>query len=270
MPLLLKQVEPGRGALWVRDAFRLYARRPLAFTLMFVSYLAAVVLVSWLPFVGSLLIVMSLPLLSLGFMIASQSALFGGPVTPLQFAEPLRGDPARRRALLLLCGLFGAGAVVIALLCDSVSNHAWQRLLALMAGGNASAEQFAAIADEPAVERAQLLLAGLASLLAVPFWHAPALVHWGGQGAGQALFSSTLAVWRCKGAFLVYTLVWVAATLVFSFAASLLLALSGALQAVWMLAAAAMLLFQTVFYVSLLFTFNDSFGGTEARPAEPA
>jgi hypothetical protein len=38
----------------------------------------------------------------------------------------------------------------------------------------------------------------------VPFWHAPGLVHWGSQGVGQALFSSTLAVWRCRGAFVVY------------------------------------------------------------------
>ena len=27
----------------------------------------------------------------------------------------------------------------------------------------------------------------MGALLSVPFWHAPALVHWGGQGLTQAL-----------------------------------------------------------------------------------
>ena len=37
-------------------------------------------------------------MLSLGFMVATQSALRGGPVTPGQFVEPLLGDPQRARA----------------------------------------------------------------------------------------------------------------------------------------------------------------------------
>ena len=56
---------------------------------------------------------------------------------------------------------------------------------------------------------------GLAACLSVPFWHAPALVYWQGQGVGQALFSSTLAVWRCKGAFLMYSLAWVGVIAIF-------------------------------------------------------
>ena len=42
----------------------------------------------------------------------------------------------------------------------------------------------------------------------MPFWHAPALVYWGGQTVGKSLFFSTVACWRNKGAFAVYALDW--------------------------------------------------------------
>ena len=78
MALLLKSVEPARGARWVGDAFRLFARRPLAFTSLFVLFLFVALFSALVPLLGGVLQMMLLPLLSLGFMIASQSALTGG------------------------------------------------------------------------------------------------------------------------------------------------------------------------------------------------
>jgi len=264
MPLLLKPVAPARGAHWMRDAFRLFARRPLAFTMMFVAFLFAALVVSLLPLVGGVLQMMSLPMLSLGFMVASQSALLDGPVRAAQFIEPLRGDPARRRSLLILCVAYGAAAIAILLLCDAISGGAMQRLQDLMAAGTASQTEIDAVLLEPGVGAAVLTGLVLGSLLSVPFWHAPALVHWGAQGVGQALFSSTLAVWRSKGAFLVYGLVWLGLIVGFGVVAATLFSLFGARQLGSLLALPAGLLFSTVFYVSLLFTFNDSFGGAQA------
>ena len=60
------------------------------------------------------------------------------------------------------------------------------------------------------------LLGGLGTLLSIPYWFAPALVHWGGQGVGQSLFSSTLALWRNKGAFTTFMATWVAVVAVTS------------------------------------------------------
>ena len=104
-----------------------------------------------------------------------------------------------------------------------------------------------------------LLRFGLAGLLSVPFWHAPALVHWGGQPAAKALFFSLMACWRNRGAFFVYALTWAAVILLFAVVANLLFAMLGHIQ--WMAAAAmpASLVFSTVFYVSLYFTFADCF-----------
>jgi hypothetical protein len=269
MPLSLKPVDASRGARWVRDAVALYMRRPLLFTMMFVVFLSAAMVVSLVPIVGGVVQMMSLPLLSLGFMVASQSALLDGPVQPGQFIEPLKGDPKKRRALLLLCALYGVCAIAILLLCDSVSHGAMQRLQGLMASDSPQAQaEIAALLSEPGVRNAALLGTLLGTALSVPFWHAPALVHWGAQSVGQALFSSTLAVWRTKGAFLVYGLVWVAMIFAFGFLSALLLGLLGFGGMGPLVALPAGLLFSTVFYISLLFAFNDSFGGSQARPGE--
>jgi hypothetical protein len=135
----------------------------------------------------------------------------------------------------------------------------------------ASATQIDAVLSEPGVALAAFTGAVLGSLLAVPFWHAPALVHWGGQRAAQSLFSSTVAVWRSKGAFLVYGLGWTALVLLFGLVTAVVFGLFGKAQYGSMLALPAGLVFSTVFYVSLLFTFNDSFGGgaVEAPASEP-
>jgi len=269
MPLLLRQVDPPRGVRWIRDAFALYARRPLAFTLMFVAFLGAALVVALVPIVGGVLQMMSLPMLTLGFMVASQSALLDGPVSPRQFIEPLRADPARRRSLLILCLIYGVAAVAILLLCDMISGNAMLRLQRLIAAGNPRPDEMDAIFGEPRVAFALLVGALLGSTLSVPFWHAPALVHWGAQGVAQALFSSTLALWRSKGAFLVYGLVWIALIFVFGFVVAQLFEIEATRPFVPLLVLPAMLLFQTVFYVSLLFTFNDSFGGAQGGHDEP-
>jgi hypothetical protein len=270
MPLQLKSVPAARGARWMRDAFGLYARRPLAFTMLFVAFLFAALVTSLLPYVGGMLQMMSLPMVSLGFMVASQSALLGGTVSPSQFIEPLRGDASKRRSLLVLCLIYGIAAVAILWLCDQISDGALQRLMVLASQGEAKADEVEALLAEGGVSIAGFSFFLLVVLLSVPFWHAPALVHWGGQSVGQALFSSTLAVWRAKGAFMVYSLSWAAVFVLFVVGAALVFSVLGLHQLVQWVALPAGLMFSTVFYVSLLFAFNDSFGGTEIRPTEGA
>jgi hypothetical protein len=110
---------------------------------------------------------------------------------------------------------------------------------------------------------------GLIALLSVPFWHAPALVHWGDQGPAQAMFSSTLAVWRSRGAFAVYVLAWLGIIVTFGMTTALLAGLLSARELAGLLLLPSVLIFSTVFYVSLLFTFNDTFGGSSMQHAAP-
>jgi hypothetical protein len=259
MPLTLKPVDASRGPRWVTDAFRLFMRRPLAFTMLAFPFVAAAALAQLLPAPLGLLAVMAIPLLSLGVMVAGQSALLDGPVHNRQFIEPLRTDAPRRRAVLQLCVGYGVAVGVVLLLTYWVSSTAWSRLAELMAKGEAPLQDLQALA--PQLSTSVLVMAILGSLLSTVYWHAPALVHWGGQSAMQALFSSALAVWRSKGAFLAYVLTWFAALMVTTFLLGMLGGLLGSPFLVQVLTMAAGIVLTAVFYLSVLFTFNDSFGG---------
>ena len=95
MPLLLKPVDASRGPRWVGDAFRLFARKPLAFTALFAVFLFGAMVVSLLPLLGGVLQMMALPLLSLGFMVAGQfqvsvpAGLASGTLLNYQVKRPL-------------------------------------------------------------------------------------------------------------------------------------------------------------------------------------
>lgn len=263
MALMLKTVDAARGPRWIGDAFRLFAKRPFAFTALFAVYLFAAMLIAQVPILGSVVQMVSLPLLSLGFMVAGQSALRDGPVHPRHFIEALRGDPLRRRALLTLCLIYGALGIGILLLADSVSGHAWGRMQMLLAkGGDGMQAEMDTLLSEPGVAFGVLLALVLGALLSMPFWHAPALVHWGGQGVRQALFSSTVALWRSKVAFFVYTMAWVGVLLSFGLISAVVFSLLGAPQLTGVIGIPAGLVFSTVFYLSVLFTFTDSFSNS--------
>ncbi len=260
------------GPRWVADGFRTFAQRPLALALLFMVFLAASALAAaLLPLVGGLLQLASMPLLSLGYMVATQSALVRGPVHPGQFFEPLRSDAARRRALLILCASYGALAFALLMLCTWVSDNALTRLQDLISGGEASRAQIEALLDEPGVTQAAWLLAVLGTALSVPYWFAPALVHWGGQSVAQSLFSSTLALWRNRGAFTTFVAAWVALVAVTSVLLSMVLAMLGVAGWAGPLLMPLALFFSAVFYVSQLFAFNDIFTAiAEAGPDQAA
>ncbi|MCP5271957.1 MAG: hypothetical protein H6932_12080 [Burkholderiaceae bacterium] len=270
MPLSLKTPHPARGAQWVRDAFRLFAKRPMAFAGLFFVFLFVALLIGLVPVVGPLLQMAMLPMLSLGFMVASASALQGGPVHPGQFVEPLGGgDAPRRGRLLALCLAYGVGAIGVLLLANVVSGGQLGELQRLVGTGEASQPEIDAMAADRGVFVGTVFALLAATLLSVPFWHAPALVYWGGQGVAQSLFSSTLAVWRAKGAFLVYALAWFGMAAASGLITALLLGLLGAPQLVGLMALVFGLMFSTAFYVSLVFSFHDCFGqaGTPAPDA---
>jgi hypothetical protein len=166
----------------------------------------------------------------------------------------------------MLCGLYAVGTVLVMVVADAVDDGGLDRLQRMLAEGG-RAKEVEALLAQPGFQAAMALRAALITLVSVLFWHAPALVHWGGQSPAQALFSSTLAVWRCKGAFLVYALAWSALIVVFGTVTSLLLVLLGQLQLLRLVALTGGLILSTVFYVSLLFTYLESFGGTREAPA---
>lgn len=265
----LRQVPARQGALWVRNGFRIFFRKPIAFAMLFASFLFAGLVFMLLPYVGGLLLLMALPLATLGFMLGTQAALKGNSPTAAVFWQPLRVDKARRLSMLKLGLVYAACTVAILWLADGVDGGKFDALQALMADSKTPAEEIQKRLLDPQLQSGLAVRFGLASLLSLPFWHAPALVHWGAQGWAKAMFFSTVACWRNKAAFAVYGLVWLAVVLLF---AALLNTIFVALDATRFVPAAAMpagLMFSTVFYASLFFSFVDCFEPT-VGPGAPA
>ena len=244
----LKLVPARRGAGWARQGISVFFRKPIAFCLLILIVL----------FAGPLLL-LAAPLASLGFMIATRRALEGRMPHPGVFIEPLRASAMQRGAQLRL-GLGYALAAGLALwLALGVGGTALENLGEAMRAGGASPDEMQKLLDDPSVQSARLLLMGCIALLAIPFWHAPALVHWGRLGAAQALFYSTVTCWRNKGALGVFMLSWWAISMVMALVwmpVAMLLGLSpfsmGTLAPVVVILSAA-------FYASLYFTYADSF-----------
>lgn len=264
MGLRLHTVPARQGWQWVRQGFALWFRRPLAFIGLFTFFLMGILLLALLlPVVGGLMGLALMPMLTLGYMVASRAALAGELVHPLQLVAGFRHpDRAQRRAQWLLCAGYALGSVVVIWAAQWVDGGLFDDLTRAMAErepGKPSTEIDAMLAD-PRLVQGMFVRLGLAGLLSVPFWHAPALVQWGGQSALQALFSSTLALWRARGAFTVYFLGWLVVMLGAAAALTTLAAVTGASQVLGMLAVPVGLVFSAAFYTSLWFSFNDSFG----------
>ncbi len=269
MGLKLQTVATRQGWTWARDGARLFLRRPFAFSAMLLLFLLVSGVWMALPVVGVLALA-TLPLLSLGFMVASRSVLRGGPAHPGQFIEPLMGPAPRRRSLLVLCGLYGLGALAVVMITGWIYGDAMEQLRQAMAEHGPSSEEAAQATTDPRISNGLMTFAVLGTLLSVPFWHAPALVLWGGQSVWQALFSSTVGLWRAKGAYLVYGLAWAAASMLLSLVIGLAAGALGARSSIVLLVPALAITLSTAFYVSLWFSFVDCFGSPDDGDAAPA
>ena len=253
----LKQVPAKRGAIWVRQGFAAFMLRPIAFSSLFTLFVFYFFVTLLVPFVGPLLLLVSLPLVTLGFMIATQRALKGVLPMPTVFIEPLRRSRAQTVALFRLGLIYAVSLFLIVTLIDVLDGGKFQAFQEALASGKPEAVEPMLV--DTALLFSILLRMGLTSLLSVPFWHAPTLVHWGGMGAGKALFASTVACWRNKGAFLLFGLAWTALIMLVSVAINLLMVVLRQPQGVALMAVPAALMFTTVFYTSLFFTFADCF-----------
>ena len=270
----LRHVPALRGAAWLRQGFSTFARRPLAFAALFGTFLFGGLVAAMLPWIGPMLVLAALPLVSLGFMLATRRALEGGFPSVAVFVEPVRGNRQTALTLLRLGLYYAIGTVLVMTLSDYADGGTFEALQKAMSetsedAPEAGSARVAELLADPRLQGGMLLRFALATLLALPFWHAPALAHWAGQGAGQAIFSSTVACWRNRGAFVVYGLAWVGVILGFGVVANLLAALLGSPRLVALAAVPTGLLFSTVFYVSLYFTFTDCFAEGDAPDTVP-
>ena len=264
------QIVPARqGAQWVRAGFAVFFKRPLAYAALFLLFIFFGLVAMLVPLVGAWLLLAALPLVSLAFMLATHHALRGQPVGVAVFVEPLRVSRRRSVALAQMGLAYAVASLAIIWLSDVVDGGKFEALQDAMASGKGDAAAVAALLGDPQLLLGLVLRFGLATLLSLPFWHAPALVHWGDFDMRKALFFSTVACWRNMRAFAVYGLAWAGVILAFGVVANLFAVLLVQPQLIALAAIPAGLLFSTVFYASLYFTVNDCFA-VEPRAAAAA
>jgi len=258
MNLHLQTVPARQGLAWIRHGFAVYKRRPLAMSsLCSFVFMLMLVLPQLLPPLGVILALLP-PLLSLGFMLATHEVLQGRAPKLGVFLAPLRLTVQRRRSQMWMCLLFAVLQFGIGLLASSLFGDSVERLVNARTAPTPNDAAVLAAVSDPRLLQGFLVWSILQTLVAIPFWQAPALVHWSGQGAPQALFSSTLALWRNRAAFTVYGLGWAAAFLAISLVLLPVAALLGPQLGVAFLAL-AMISLATTFNSSLYFSFVDCF-----------
>jgi len=255
----LQLVPARRGALWVRHGFQAFVHKPLAFSGLFGVFLVAMLVSGLIPLVGPTVFLACLPLVTLGFMLATQQVLQGRFPGLTVFISPLRVDKLRTRALIRLGIAYALSMLLVLALRAWLDDGRSEALQNAMMGGKATPESVREMLEDTRLQLSVASFFFFASLLSVPFWHAPALIHWGGQSMLKSLFFSTVAVWRNRGAFIVYALTWVAVLLGFALLSSLLFTLIGQPQWAPFVMMPGALTMSTVFYASLYFTFADCF-----------
>ncbi len=264
----LQLVSPRRGMEWVRQAFQVFMRQPLGFATLFAACLLVFLLLGIIPVVGTIALLIVPPAGSLLFMIASRLAAAGAKPMPAAIVELARAGRPRLIALLKLGLVYAAATFFVFWLAGVIDGGALEAFFDTLPDAKTTSESAAAHVADPRLQLGLLLRLVFAGALSVPFWHAPALIHWGGQSWAKSLFFSTVAVWRNKGAFAVYGLVWMALWMVLLAIVSLGVGLFGP-QRFTIVATPLTLIFTTVFYASLWFTFVDCFAPATADAAQP-
>lgn len=262
----VRDVPAGLGLSWIGRGLRAFVRRPGGFLGLFGVVLLAMLALLVLPPVVRLMGFVLTPLLSLGFMIGTEAVGNDLPVHPGMFVQPLTASSEQRSALLKLGLAYVAMAAAVLLLGDRIDGGEATRWMIAMStpmpdGSPPTPPPLSALGTAVLV-----LQVGWFALVSVPLWHAPALVHWGRQGAAHAMFSSLVALWHTRGAFVLFQLGWCVIGGALGLGAGLVAALAGDPRVVVALMAPLMALLTVAFYVSLWPGFVDTFEIRQAAP----
>jgi hypothetical protein len=261
----LQLVASRQGFVWVQRAFQVFGRQPLGFAALFATCLFVLLLLTLVPFVGTLALLASPPFGSLLFMIASRRVVEGRTAMPGSIAEFVASGRTRLVAVLKLGIAYAAATFVAFWLAGVLDGGALTTFLESLPDERTTGESAVTRVADPRLQLGLILRVLFAGAISVPFWHAPALVHWGGQGWAKALFFSSIAIWRNKGAFVVYAIVWLGLWMLLLPLVGIAVGILGP-QRFALVATPLTLGYLTLFYASLWFTFADCFSPDDAAP----
>ena len=251
------------GVVWVKLGIRTFFRQPLALAGLFFMFMAVMSVASMVPFVGLAVAMLLLPAVTLGLMAASREAEQGRFPMPLILLTAFRAGPVKRRAMLLLGGLYAAGFMLVIGLSYLVDGGGF---VGTYLGGKAPSADLIASGS---FQLAMWVFIGLHLPLSMLFWHAPALVFWQDMPPVKSMFFSIVACLRNFWAFAVFAALWMCMMVLAGLALTTLASVFGAPNLVGMALFPTLLLVASMFFTSLYFTYRDCFEPTANQPLLP-
>jgi hypothetical protein len=249
-------IVPARtGIQWVKLGIQTFFKQPLALAGLFFMYMAVVLVLSQLPYLGAIIGGVLVPAATLGLMVASSEATKGRFPMPTVLLSAFRAGRQQARAMLVLGVLYAVGSILATALAGLID-----------VGAPVPATPDAAA--PPQMEARALLALLFHTPLFILFWHAPALVHWHGVTPGKSLFFSAVACWRNLGALAMFGITWMGVFLTAAFIFGTIGLVLGGPAAARTVIMPTALLMAAMFSTSIYFTFRDSFVN-EAPPQEP-
>lgn len=258
----LRSLPPLAGLSWIRRGFRMFWRRPLGFVGLWMFFTLCVFVIAFFAVAISPLVMLAvatwIPLLSVGFMQAATDVLDDKKLRPAVFRTPFTTTPQAARGMLAVMLIYTVAVALLAACANAMDGGETVRWLhaASTPGADGKPPVIAPMSDASA-SAIRLVMLGL-TLLSIPLWYVPALVQWGGQGVAQAMFSSVVALWRTKGAFVTFLVGWAVVGYVFDAIVQVLAAAFG-MQAVSLVVLTGQMILSITYFLSLWFGFADTF-----------
>ncbi|WP_153099932.1 BPSS1780 family membrane protein [Paraburkholderia hayleyella] len=245
------------GYLWLRQGLWLLRQNPLALLTLFLSYLLVMALVArFVPVVGSVLPLLFIPGIAVGFMSACRNTIAAQPVFPTLLADGFRTYGAQvARHLLLLGVLYTAGIMLVL----GLSSLADDGLLLQYLLNNQPLPTDPDVFASSGVPLAALTAFVLYVPVMMMFWFAPVLTAWHDIPPVKAIFFSLVSCWRNRRAFFVYGALWVSTIIVMSLGISMLLQAFDLGKYAYGVLMAASILLTTALYCSFYATYRGCF-----------
>lgn len=257
----LNIVPASQGIQWMKQGIATFRKKPLAMLGLFFIFLTVVNLLSLIPWLGIALALAMLPAATLGFMTAAREVAQGNYPMPTVLLTAFRAGQQRVHAIAVLGMLYAVLFGLSMAVTQWVDGGQFVRIYLL--GESITPEALRELMSKGDFQMAAMLAGTLNVVIAMLFWHAPALVHWHGVSPVKSLFFSIVACVRNFPAFFVYLMAWIGLTMLVALGASLLFTAAAGPVIGSVLMQLTLMVITAMFFTSQYFSYLDCF--VEAR-----
>ena len=253
----LQLVPASRGFAWMQQGIRTFGKRPVALLGLFMMFLLAMSILAMIPWIGLALALALLPAVTLGFMTATRTVAHGNFPMPTVLLTAFRAGRAELNGMLLLGSVYALLFGLSMALTQLIDGGQFLKLYIL--GVESTPEEIRQIASDGSFQLATLVAAVSNVVIAMLFWHAPALLHWHQVPAVKAMFFSLVACIRNFPAYVLFLLGWLGLTMALIFGLSMLIASVFGTLAAAVLIQLVVMVVTSMFFASQYFSYVDCF-----------